>query len=33
VFTGWLCKVKLSDPAEFEALLNEEAYKAHCEGQ
>ncbi|KAK8858882.1 glycine cleavage system H protein [Kwoniella newhampshirensis] len=29
---GWLCKVKLSDPAEFEALLNADAYKAHCEG-
>ncbi|KAK4689693.1 glycine cleavage system H protein, partial [Tremellales sp. Uapishka_1] len=29
---GWLCKVKLSDPAEFEALLSSEAYKAHCEG-
>ncbi|OCF35013.1 glycine cleavage system H protein [Kwoniella heveanensis BCC8398] len=30
---GWLCKVKLSDPAEFEALLSAEAYKAHCEGE
>ncbi|WVW85040.1 glycine cleavage system H protein [Kwoniella bestiolae CBS 10118] len=30
---GWLAKIKLSDPAEFEALLNAEAYKAHCEGQ
>ncbi|RSH90814.1 hypothetical protein EHS25_009989 [Saitozyma podzolica] len=30
---GWLCKVKLSDPAEFEDLLSAEAYKAHCEGQ
>ncbi|WVQ84958.1 glycine cleavage system H protein [Cryptococcus sp. DSM 104549] len=29
---GWLCKVKLSDPAEFEALLNADSYKAHCEG-
>ncbi|WWD18774.1 glycine cleavage system H protein [Kwoniella shandongensis] len=29
---GWLCKVKLSDPAEFEALLEADAYKAHCEG-
>ncbi|WRT68085.1 glycine cleavage system H protein [Kwoniella shivajii] len=29
---GWLCKLKLSDPSEFEALLNAEAYKAHCEG-
>ncbi|WWC88364.1 glycine cleavage system H protein [Kwoniella dendrophila CBS 6074] len=30
---GWLSKIKLSDPAEFEALLDAEAYKAHCEGQ
>ncbi|WWC96492.1 glycine cleavage system H protein [Kwoniella sp. B9012] len=30
---GWLAKIKLSDPSEFEALLNAEAYKAHCEGQ
>ncbi|WVR06622.1 glycine cleavage system H protein [Kwoniella sp. DSM 27419] len=30
---GWLCKIQLSDPSEFEALLNAEAYKAHCEGQ
>ncbi|KAH6917318.1 glycine dehydrogenase [Coprinopsis sp. MPI-PUGE-AT-0042] len=28
---GWLCKIKLSDPAEVEKLLNEEEYKAHCE--
>lgn len=31
-FEGWLCKIKLSDPAEFEQLLDETAYKAHCEG-
>ncbi|EIW67587.1 hypothetical protein TREMEDRAFT_33439, partial [Tremella mesenterica DSM 1558] len=29
---GWLAKIKLSEPSEFEALLNDEAYKAHCEG-
>jgi hypothetical protein len=29
---GWLCKIKLSDPAEFETLLDSEAYKAHCSG-
>ncbi|AAW47059.1 hypothetical protein CNBN0440 [Cryptococcus deneoformans B-3501A] len=29
---GWLCKVKLSDPAEFDDLLSADAYKAHCEG-
>lgn len=28
---GWLCKIKLSAPAQFEELLSEEAYKAHCE--
>ena len=26
-YTGWLCKIQLSSPAEFEALLSEEAYK------
>ncbi|KAK1925672.1 putative glycine dehydrogenase [Papiliotrema laurentii] len=30
---GWLARIKLTDPAEFEALLSDEAYKAHCEGQ
>ncbi|KAI5449139.1 glycine cleavage system H-protein subunit [Naganishia albida] len=30
---GWLCKIKLSNPSEFEALLSEQAYKAHCEGE
>ncbi|ORY31815.1 putative glycine dehydrogenase [Naematelia encephala] len=29
---GWLAKIQLSSPAEFEALLSDEAYKAHCEG-
>ncbi|KDQ63676.1 hypothetical protein JAAARDRAFT_189224 [Jaapia argillacea MUCL 33604] len=28
---GWLCKVKVSDPTELEALMTEEAYKEHCE--
>ncbi|PCH33796.1 glycine dehydrogenase [Wolfiporia cocos MD-104 SS10] len=28
---GWLCKIKVENPAEIEALLTEEAYKAHCE--
>ena len=31
--SGWLCKVRLSAPAEFESLLEEKAYKAHCEGE
>jgi glycine cleavage system H protein len=30
---GWLCKIKLSTPSEFEALMSAEAYKAHCEGE
>ncbi|ODN74135.1 glycine cleavage system H protein [Cryptococcus amylolentus CBS 6039] len=29
---GWLCKVKLANPAEFDDLLDETAYKAHCDG-
>jgi glycine cleavage system H lipoate-binding protein len=32
ILPGWLCKVKMANPGEFEALLNAEAYKAHCEG-
>ncbi|KAF5314069.1 hypothetical protein D9611_006858 [Ephemerocybe angulata] len=28
---GWLCKIKLTEPAELEALLSAEEYKAHCE--
>lgn len=31
--SGWLCKIKLSNTSEFEALLSEKAYKAHCEGE
>jgi len=31
--TGWLAKIRLSQPNDFEALLSAEAYKAHCEGQ
>ncbi|KAK4052943.1 glycine cleavage system H-protein subunit [Microbotryomycetes sp. JL221] len=29
---GWLAKIKLSNPSEFEQLLSQEAYQAHCEG-
>jgi len=29
---GWLAKIKLNDEADFERLLDEAAYKAHCEG-
>ncbi|ORY04985.1 hypothetical protein K493DRAFT_311130 [Basidiobolus meristosporus CBS 931.73] len=28
---GWICKIKLADPAELDGLMDEEAYKAHCE--
>ncbi|KAK9761657.1 glycine cleavage system H-protein subunit [Basidiobolus ranarum] len=28
---GWLCKIKLADISEFDSLMDEEAYKAHCE--
>ncbi|MDD3148765.1 MAG: glycine cleavage system protein GcvH [Candidatus Riflebacteria bacterium] len=28
---GWICKVKVSDPAEFEQLLSEADYKKICE--
>lgn len=32
---GWLCKLKVGDKIEEEldALLDEAAYKAHCEGE
>ncbi|KAF9161604.1 hypothetical protein DFQ27_002345 [Actinomortierella ambigua] len=28
---GWLCKIKVADQAEVDALLDEAAYKAFCE--
>ncbi|KAJ3340185.1 hypothetical protein HDU93_007274 [Gonapodya sp. JEL0774] len=28
---GWICKIQLSNPAEIETLLSEEAYKVHVE--
>lgn len=28
---NWIIKVELSDPSELENLMDEEAYKAHCE--
>lgn len=30
---NWILKVELSDPSELDALLDEEAYKAHCENE
>ncbi|RSH78395.1 uncharacterized protein EHS24_002120 [Apiotrichum porosum] len=30
---GWLAKIKLSDEAQFNVLLNEAEYKTLCEGQ
>lgn len=29
---GWLCEIKLVNPAEFNELLDEAAYKVLCEG-
>lgn len=31
--TGWLARIKLTNQGEFEALLNEAAYTAHCSGE
>lgn len=28
---GWMVKIKLSDPAELEALMDAEAYTAYCD--
>ncbi|KAK9718577.1 glycine cleavage system H-protein subunit [Basidiobolus ranarum] len=28
---GWLCKIKLADLSELDTLMDEAAYKAHCE--
>jgi len=28
---GWLCKVKVTNPSEIEALMSEDAYKAFCD--
>lgn len=34
VFVGWLCKLKLTNAeAEFETLMDKEAYAKHCEGE
>lgn len=30
---NWILKVELTDPSELDALLDEEAYKAHCENE
>ena len=27
---GWLCKIKLSNPSEFNQLLDTKQYEAHC---
>jgi glycine cleavage system H protein len=32
VRVGWLAKIKLSNPGEFDKLLSAEGYKAFCEG-
>jgi glycine cleavage system H protein len=28
---GWLCQIKLTNPADFETLLTAEAYQKICE--
>ncbi|EPT03946.1 hypothetical protein FOMPIDRAFT_1141306 [Fomitopsis schrenkii] len=28
---GWLCRIKIKDAAEIEKLMDEAAYKVHCE--
>ncbi|KAI9225809.1 MAG: glycine cleavage H-protein-domain-containing protein [Piptocephalis tieghemiana] len=28
---GWICRLKLQDPSEFEGLMDEEAYTKHCQ--
>ena len=30
---NWIIKVKISDPAQLDDLMDEEAYKAHCENE
>ncbi|GAA5958174.1 hypothetical protein JCM3765_002838 [Sporobolomyces pararoseus] len=30
--SGWLAKIQLSNPGEFDGLLNEQAYEALCKG-
>lgn len=28
---GWLAKIKVSNPSELDALMDEAAYEAHCD--
>lgn len=30
---GWLAKIQTEEDSQFNALMDEAAYKAHCEGQ
>lgn len=30
---NWIIKVELSDPSQLDELMDEEAYKAHCEAE
>ncbi|MCI9043275.1 MAG: glycine cleavage system protein GcvH [Muribaculaceae bacterium] len=30
---NWIIKVELTDPSELDSLMDEEAYKAHCEAE
>lgn len=30
---NWIIKVEMTDPSELDSLMDEEAYKAHCEAE
>lgn len=30
---NWIIKVEMNDPSELDSLMDEEAYKAHCEAE
>ena len=30
---NWIVKIELSDPSQLDALMDEEAYRAHCESE
>ena len=30
---GWMCKIEMSNPADFESLMSAEEYEAHCDGR
>ena len=30
---GWMCKIEMSNPADFESLMSAEEYETHCAGR